>query len=215
MSTAFLPAEQRLVLSHIDWDTYDRLLHDLEGRHLRLNFDRGQLEIMTVSAEHERIKKLLARFLETLTELLDIPVLGLGNTTFRREDAARGLEPDECWYIAHEESMRNRDTIDLTIDPPPDLVIEVEISRSVVDRMEIYATLGVPEVWRCDGRTVSVMVLYPDEGCVLCERSPTFPAIPTQGVAEHLNRRGLMDETRLVRSFREWAQKFVGPNEAP
>src|SRR5580693_4844620 len=92
MSTAFSPADQRLLLSEVDWQTYDRLLRDLEGRHLRFNFDRGQLEIMTVSAEHERIKKLLARLLEALTEILDIPILGLGNTTFRREDSARGLE---------------------------------------------------------------------------------------------------------------------------
>ncbi|HLJ09953.1 MAG TPA: Uma2 family endonuclease [Planctomycetaceae bacterium] len=209
MSTAYSPADQRLILSDVDWSTYERLLHDLDGRHLRFNFDQGQLEIMTVSAEHERVKKLLARLLEVLTEVLNIPILGLGNTTFRREDSSRGLEPDECWYIAHEPQMRERDTIDLTIDPPPDLVIEVEISRSVVDRMEIYGALGVPEVWRCDGRSLTVEVLADEGTYIESEHSPTFPNVPLAGFVEHLNRRGRIDETSIIRSFREWARTLA------
>ena len=187
MSTAYSPIDQRLLLTNVEWPTYERVLRDLEGRHLRFNFDRGQLEIMTVSAEHERVKKLLARLLEVLTEVLNIPVLSLGNTTFRREDAARGLEPDECWYIAHESQMRARDEIDLVIAPPPDLVIEIEISRSVVDRMEIYAALGVPEVWRCDGRTLIVEVLADDGRYIESDRSPAFPHVPLSGIVEHVN----------------------------
>jgi len=211
MSTAFSPADQRLLLSEVDWPTYDRLLNDLEGRHLRFNFDRGQLEIMTVSAEHERVKKLLARLLETITEVLNIPILSLGNTTFRREDSARGLEPDECWYIGHEEQMRGRDSIDLLIDPPPDLVIEVEISRSVLDRMEIYAALGVPEVWRCDGRTLVVAVLAGDS-YTEADQSPTFPNVPLNGIVEHLNQRNQTDETSIVRAFRDWVGRVVATN---
>jgi Uma2 family endonuclease len=211
MSTAFSPADQRLLLSEVDWPTYDRLLNDLEGRHLRFNFDRGQLEIMTVSAEHERVKKLLARLLETLTEVLNIPILSLGNTTFRREDSARGLEPDECWYIGHEEQMRGRDSIDLLIDPPPDLVIEIEISRSVLDRMDIYAALGVPEVWRCDGRSITVAVLAGD-GYTEIDHSPAFPTVPLRGIIEHLNLRNQTDETSIVRAFRAWIGRVVAAN---
>jgi Uma2 family endonuclease len=208
MSSAFSPVDQRLLLSEVDWHTYDRLLRDLEGRHLRFNFDRRQLEITTVSAEHERIKKLLARLLETLTEVLNIPILSLGNTTFRREDAARGLEPDECWYIAHEAQMRERDSIDLLIDPPPDLVIEIEISRSVLDRMEIYAALGVPEVWRCDGPTLTIEVLA-DDGYAEADHSPAFPNIPLSGIVEHLSLRSQTDETSIVRAFRAWVGKVL------
>ena len=211
MSTAFSPADQRLLLSEVDWPTYDRLLNDLEGRHLRFNFDRGQLEIMTVSPEHERVKKLLARLLETLTEVLNIPILSLGTTTFRSENSARGLEPDECWYISHESQMRERDSIDLLIDPPPDLVIEIGISRSVVDRMDIYAALGVPEVWRCDGRTLTVAVLA-DGGYAESDHSPTFPKVPLNGIVEHLNRRNQTDETSIVRAFRDWVGRVVATN---
>jgi Uma2 family endonuclease len=210
MSTAFSPTSQRLLLSEVDWGTYERLLHNLEGRHLRFNFDRGQLEIMTVSAEHERIKKLLARLFEVLTEELNIPILSLGNTTFRREESARGLEPDECWYIGHEAQMRDRDAVDLAFDPPPDLVIEVEISRSVLDRLEIYAALGVPEVWRCDGRQLTVEVLSEVGQYAECDRSPSFPQVPLSGIVDSLNRRGQMDETSIIRSFRAWVQTVAG-----
>ncbi|HEY2251744.1 MAG TPA: Uma2 family endonuclease, partial [Planctomycetaceae bacterium] len=148
------------------------------------------------------------RLLETLTEVLDIPILSLGNTTFRREDSARGLEPDECWYIGHEEQMRGRDSIDLLIDPPPDLVIEIEISRSVLDRMDIYAALGVPEVWRCDGRSITVAVLAGD-GYTESDHSPTFPNVPLSGIVEHLNLRNQTDETSIVRAFRAWISRTV------
>lgn len=210
MSTVASPsAEQRLLLSCVDWTTYDRLLHDLDGRHLRLTYLGGELEIMTVSPEHERAKKLLARLLEALTEELDVPILSLGNTTFRREELARGLEPDECWYIRHEAEMRNKTEIDLASDPPPDLVIEVEVSRSVLDRLGIYASLGVPEVWRCDGETLRVLVLGAGGGYTEQERSPTFPQLPLDGLMGFLAQRGQVDETRLVKSFRAWVRSTL------
>lgn len=102
-------AEQCLVLYDVDWQMYDRLLHDLEGRHLRWNYDRGRLEIMTTSPQHERLKKLLARLFETLTLELNVPIAGFGSFAFRREDLERGLEPDECWYVEHEFQIRGRE----------------------------------------------------------------------------------------------------------
>jgi Uma2 family endonuclease len=214
MSTATLPPitvpdEQRFVLYGVDWATYERLLHDLEGRHVRLNYDRGQLEFLTTSSKHERWKKLLARFLEVLTEELNLPVLGQGNFTFRRKDLEKGLEPDECWYIAHEREVRDREEIDLNIDPPPDLVVEIEVSRSVVDRLGILASLGVPEVWRFDGKRLSVMLLSESGRHEECDHSPTFPRLPLAEVVKHLQQRGQVDETSLIRSFRAWVRETV------
>jgi Uma2 family endonuclease len=213
MSTAVLPVpsapEQRLLLHNVDWSTYDRLLHALEGHHLRLNYDRGRLEIMTTSSGHERWKTLLARFFEIFTLELNIPILGVGNFTCRREDLERGLEPDECWYIEHEADVRGREQIDLDVDPPPDLVVEIEVSRSVLDRLGILAALGVPEVWRFDGKRLSVLLLAADGRYVEADHSPTFPAIPLSGFVEHLNRRGTVDETTLVRSFQSWVRQIA------
>ena len=106
--------------------------------------------------------------------------------------------------------MRNREVIDLVIDPPPDLVIEIEVSRSVLDRMEIYSALGVPEVWRCDGRRLTVEVLGETGQYVESDHSPRFPNIPLAGIIDHLNQRHQTDETSIVRSFRSWVQKAVG-----
>jgi len=220
MSTATLPPisvpdEQRLVLYNVDWATYQRLLLDLDGRHLRLNYDRGRLEIMTTSSRHKRWKKLLARFFEVLTQELNLPILGLGSFTFQREDLDRGLEPDECWYIAHEREVRDREQIDLSVDPPPDLVVEIEVSRSVIDRLGILGALGVPEIWRFDGERLTLMRLTDDGRYETCEQSPTFPQLPLAGLVEHLLRRGQVDETSLIRAFRAWVRESViGQNPA-
>lgn len=200
-----LPKEQRFVMSGVPWGTYDRLLHEFEGRHLRLTYREGDLEIMTLSPEHERAKKILARLLEAFTEELNLPILGLGSTTFRQHSLARGLEPDECWYIEHEEVMRQKREIDLNIDPPPDLVVEGEISRSVLDRMDIYQTLGVPEVWRFDGQTLRICGLE-NQGYRARSRSLSLPQLPTEQFVHFLNQREHVSETELVRSFRQWVR---------
>ncbi|MBI3268054.1 MAG: Uma2 family endonuclease [Planctomycetes bacterium] len=208
MPTVALPAEQRFLLAGVDWETYECLLARFEGRHLRLTYDEGDLEIMTVSPDHERAKKLLARFVEALTEELGLPVLSLGNTTFRRTDLGRGLEPDECWYIAHEAQMRGVTEIDLTRMPPPDLVIEVEISRGLLDRLDLYARLGVPEVWRYDGRRLRVSVLAPAGTYSEVGSSPTFPGIPLEGIRSALLERNERDETSMVKAFRAWVRSL-------
>jgi len=200
------PVEQRLVLSGIAWSTYEMLLNRFEGRHLRITYDRGDIEIMTVSPKHERAKKLLARLFDALTEELNMPVLSLGNTTFRREELEQGLEPDDCWYIEHEQLMRNVEEIDLTVHPPPDLAIEIEISRSLMNRMSIYAQLHVPEIWRYDGQTLRFCILGTDGQYAETEHSRRFPNLSTAEVTRFLDRRTRMDETRLVREFRAWVR---------
>lgn len=206
------PAEQRLRLSDVDWPTYEMLLQRFAGRHLRITYDRGEIEIMVVSPRHERAKTILRRFVDVLTVELNVPVVSLGNTTFRREDLERGLEPDECWYIAHEAQMRDADEIDLTVDPPPDLAIEVEVTQSLLNRMSIYARLGVPEIWRYNGERLSFCVLGSEGQYTETDRSPTFPQITTADLMRFLNRRGQTDETQLVKDFRTWVQEQAGNN---
>jgi Uma2 family endonuclease len=216
-TVASLPAtdQQRFRLSGVTWDQYEGILQLFEGRHLRITYDHGELELMTVSPEHERAKKVLARMLETLTEELDIPIAGLGNTTFRREDLERGLEPDECWYIAHEEVMRHCMRIDLSIDPPPDLVIEVEITRSLLNRVRIYENLGVSEIWRCDGQTVRICRLEATAEYAEVAESPTFPGLKAADLTRFVVERETTDETRLVKRFRSWVREnLVGREES-
>ena len=142
MSTAHAAPSNSLVLHGIDWRTYARLLRLFdERRSIRLTYDRGNLEITTLSPEHENLNLLLNHLVVAAAEELGLEIASYGSMTMRR----RGLEADQCYWIANEARMRGRDRIDLRTDPPPDLVIEVDVSRSSMDRMTIYAALGVPE----------------------------------------------------------------------
>lgn len=170
-----------VLLKNISWKTYESLVNELaEQRGIRLTYDRGTLEIMTLSAPHEGNKQILGRFVETVTEELNVEIRSLGSLTCRREDLERGLEPDQCYYIENEEDVRSLNQINLNQDPPPDLVIEIDITSSSINRMELYASLGVPELWRYDGAR---LIFYQLEGQEYVERevSPHFPFLsPTE-----------------------------------
>jgi Uma2 family endonuclease len=193
----------RVLLHNIAWETYEAILADMEDRAIRLTYDQGDLEIMSPSDEHERIKSLIGRMIETMTEELDIPIRSVGSTTLRRQLKRRGLEPDECYYVAHETQMRGRDDIDLNVDPPPDLAIEVDISRSSLDRFAIYAAIGVPEIWRLEEGQVRAYTLQ-GEQYTAQSHSPSFPFLPLAEVSRILGQRNETDETTWIRSFRRW-----------
>jgi Uma2 family endonuclease len=214
MATAEIPAEQRLRLSCIPWKTYVTYSDDLGPRHIRVTYDQGEMEVMTLSPKHGRKKTRLARMVEALTEEMETDIAGLGSMTCRREDSLRGLEPDECFWIQNERAVRDRDQIDLEVDPPPDLAIEVEISRSSMDRMAIYAALRVPEVWRWDGTTLRVCLLTPDGTYRQSNRSRSFPFLPLDQFATFLTKTGV-SETQLVRSFRKWVREQIARDWKP
>jgi len=127
MSDVLAP-EQQFTLTDISWDGYETILNLLGDRPVRVTYNRGILQLMILSYAHERYKKLLARLLETLTEELDIPIEAGGSTTLKRQALERGLEPDECFYIQNQARIRGKQVIDLNQDPPPDLVIEIDIA---------------------------------------------------------------------------------------
>jgi Uma2 family endonuclease len=204
------PAEQHIVLDAVTWDQYEAIGEIFENRtSLRLTFDRGRLEIMTVSYLHERYKQLLGRLLEEIAELMNVRIAPGGSMTFRRRELERGLEPDQCFWIANEEWMRTKDTWDPAVDPPPDLVAEIEISRNVLDRLAIYAAMGVPEVWRFNGETVRVLRLQPDGQYHESAASPTFPSVPLQGLVRFLQPNESLDYLSVIRSFRVWLQEHL------
>ena len=147
MTTTLARSINRVLLRNISWQTYQALLKDVEEQPgIRMTYDRGLLEIMTPLDPHESYKKLLGRFVEALTEELNVEIRSLGSRTCNREDLARGLEPDQCYYIQNEQVVWDKDQIDFHQDPPPDLVIEIDITSSSINRLELYADLGVPEV---------------------------------------------------------------------
>jgi Uma2 family endonuclease len=164
---------------------------------------------MTLSFDRERCKKLLGRLIEVVTEELNIPIQSAGSTTFEREDLECGLEADDWYYIRNEPLIRAKRAVDLAIDPPPDLAVEIDISRSSLNRMGIYAAIGVPEVWRFDGVTLRVYHLTADGDYVEADHSQHFPFVPLGELANFLHQRTQMDETSLVRSFRQWVREQI------
>jgi Uma2 family endonuclease len=208
VSTVQTSTEQRFVLRATDWPCYRAVADAIGERHVRLTYDRGNIEFMTLSHGHERFSNLLGQFIEVLTDELDMPRQSGGSMTLGREVLDRALEPDQCYYIDNEPLVRDKDEIDLETDPPPDLAIDVEISRSSRDRMGIYAAIGVREVWRFDGESLRVYVLR-GRRYVAVRRSRYFPRLPLAAVTDFLNRRTEMDETTLVRSFRRWVRDQI------
>lgn len=201
--------ESRVRLSRISWDTYERLLAELDERSIRLTYDRGELEIMSPSQRHERFKRLIGRIIEEVTLELGIPLMSCGSTTWRQRLQERGLEPDECYYIAHEAQVRGIEEVDLERDPPPDLAVEVEITRSALDRMAIYASLGIPEVWRYDGHSLRVAVLQPDGTYATVDKSPSLPLLTLSVVERFLTESVGRDETAWMREVRNWVRKSL------
>jgi Uma2 family endonuclease len=206
MSISTLPCENRVLLSGVSWSTYEALLADTESSGTKFTYDRGYLEIMSPSRQHEHVKRLLGRMIEAVTEELDIPISSGGSTTLKLELKRRGAEPDECYYVAHEPRMRGHEDYDPAVDPPPDLLIEVSISRNSLDKFAIYADFGVPEIWTYEDDALCVYQLQEDGTYAQRDHSPSFPFLPLRSVQGFLDRRNAADETTWIRSFRKWAR---------
>jgi Uma2 family endonuclease len=197
---------QHIVLDGVSWDFYERLLREIGGRPLRVTYDQGRMEIMSPLPEHERPKTVIARLIEMLTYELDMPMLGLGSTTFRRKDKAKGLEPDECLYFRDEVRMRGCKRWNPKKDPPPQLVVEIDITSRSIDREPIYAALGVLEIWRHDGRRIQCLELT--EGVYrLRKHSLAFPFLQPAQLQQFVGMVPTRGETATIKAFATWVRK--------
>jgi Uma2 family endonuclease len=196
--------DQRMVLEDVSWDFYERMLEEVGDGHVRLTYDQGRLEIMSPSNFHELVKQTITRLLFVYADETDTVVQSLGSTTFRRQDLEKGLEPDDCFYIEHAADIIGKRELDLTIDPPPDLAIEIDITPPGVKRQPIYAALGVPEVWRYDGRHLHFLHRQSDSGYAPAERSLAFPDLPLAKLNELIELGLKQGQTAAVRALRQW-----------
>jgi Uma2 family endonuclease len=158
-----LVPDKRVVLPCVSWETYERLLADDEERRVpRITYDQGVLELVTPSTPHEEDALVFAHLVFIVAANLGTPIRSVGSTTFRRKDLERGFEPDASFYIQNEERIRGKRQIDRTVDPPPDVVLEMEMTRSALDKLPLFASMGIPEVWHCDGQRVTILILEQD-----------------------------------------------------
>ncbi len=209
MATVLTPPEQaaqKVILYNVSWETYERLL-DERGENVRplFNYDRGTLEIMVPSFEHENLKHDISVLIEALAEELEIDLVGAASTTFRKGALSRGFEPDASFYFRHAERVRGKTRIDLTEDPPPDLVIEIDITHPSLDKFPIFAGLGVPEVWRYKGKSLTIFKL---EGGNYTEQasSAALPGVTGEGLTRLISESRRTKRTVWLRSIREWAR---------
>jgi Uma2 family endonuclease len=209
MIATSISAEQRTVLHNISWQTFEALLKDTgEDRGSRFAYDCGTLEIMTPLFEHENPKIQLDRFIVALAEELEIEIKSAGSTTLKRKIENRGIEPDNCYYIQNELAVRGRQELDLETDPPPDLAIEIDITSSSVNKFGIYSALGVPELWRYNGRVLKFYQLAEGQ-YVECEFSRAFPLVSVTDMSRVIEQSKTTGEIALLKSFRAWVRDNI------
>lgn len=209
MTATLLTSPTEIIhLSGISWQTYETLLEELSDRHLRLTYNRGNLEIMAPSPEHELSKEVLGRFVETLAEELEVQIYPLGSTTFKRPELS-GAEPDKCFYIRNINAVRGKRRLDLTEDPAPDLVIEIDVTSSSDNRLQVYADLGVAEVWIYNGESLAIKQLQ-NGTYITSQTRQFFLNLPIPEIAGFLQQAATMDYLELVKVFRKWVRSQIG-----
>ena len=205
-----ITAEQRTVLYNLSWDTFEALLRDTgEHRGSRFAYDCGTLEIMTPLFEHENPKSNLGNLIIALAEELYIEIRSAGSTTLKRKSLAKGIEPDSCYYIQNEAAMRGRETLNLEIDPPPDLAVAIDITSSSVNKFNIYAALGVAELWRYDGEVLKFYQLVENQ-YIEIKFSLAFPLVSVGDMNRFIQQSKTMGEIALLKSFRAWVRGKIG-----
>jgi Uma2 family endonuclease len=200
---------QRIVLDNISWNAYETFLREFDERPIRLTYDEGSLEIMTLSLGHERFGCFLARMIGILTLELTLPLVSGGSTTLRKKLKLKGLEPDKCFWIKNAARMRGKKQFHFRRDPPPDLAIEIDVTRSSLDRMGIYAALGIGEVWRFKGKTLRVYCLGANGKFKVRSRSAIFPVVPMEKILHFMRQLPNEDENDLIRAFTTWVRAEV------
>ncbi|MBC1236620.1 Uma2 family endonuclease [Nostoc sp. 2RC] len=204
------PAEQRTVLYNISWETFEALLRDTgEDRGSRFAYDCGTLEIMTPLFEHENPKSNFGNFIIALAEELNIEVRSAGSTTLKQRIAKKGIEPDTCYYIQNEAAIRGKQKLNLETDPLPDLAIEIDITSSSVNKFDIYAALGVPELWRYNGQYLKFYQLVQGQ-YVESKFSIAFPVVSVSDISRFIEQSKSMGEITLLKSFRAWLREKLG-----
>jgi Uma2 family endonuclease len=192
--------EERLVLHDITWEGYLQILAALpESRGARLTYDDGVLEITVPLEEHEFSADNIAYFLLTLVELMGLRLKSMGSTTLKYPGLKKGAEPDKAFYIQNQALVKGR-TVDFAQDPPPDLVVEVDITHTDIQKNQFYERLGVPEFWRFNGKVLRIYQLQNDVYAEV-DRSPTFPQMPKEWLYDFLNA-AKEDEIDAVQALR-------------
>ncbi|MDX1964058.1 MAG: Uma2 family endonuclease [Pirellulales bacterium] len=197
---------EHLVLYDVSWELYQHLLKLCESRRLRHTYSNGTLEIMSPRKRHDRIKGFVARLVGVAAYELGIAIQPIASTTLDKEELDQGIEPDESYYIQHEALVRDQDDYDPSRDPPPDLSIEVEETRTVLSRMATFMKLKIPEIWRVSADYVKFFQLE-ESGYVEISRSRALPFIESKMLAQLIQKRNLLNQNELITEFLDYLRQ--------
>ncbi len=199
-----LPAGATLRLAGVSWDEYEELLSELGDRAgLRVSYAEGRLQIMSPTPEHEEYKESIPRLVQVLADETNTVLETRGSTTYRRRRKAKGVEPDTSFYVQNAQYMISKRKIDLEVDPPPDVVVEIDVSNESLSKFPIYAALGVPEIWRYDGQEARFYELA-EQSYREITRSLAFPALTAAALTEFLADSKTSGQTSALAVFRRW-----------
>jgi Uma2 family endonuclease len=205
-------AEARVILQGVSWATFKALMADIgDNRACRIAYDQGILEIRMPLAEHEEPKRLIESFVECLADELEIEIRSLGALFLEREDLSRAVEPDSCFYIQNESLVRGKE-IKLPNVPPPDLAIESDYTSSSLNKFNIYASLGVPELWRYRKQSLQVYQLV-EGNYELSETSLAFPFLPIAEIPGLIEQSKIIGQRACVRLFRARIREILESSE--
>lgn len=206
---ATTPTETRVLLHNISWQTFKTMLAEMGcERNSRLAYDNGTIEIMTPLMPHESSNRLIEVFVGVLCEELGLEIRRAGSLTLTRDDLEKGAEPDSSYYIQNELLLRDKENIDLAIDPPPDLILEVEYSRSAIDKLRLYAAMGIPEFWRYNGSVLRIYTLEAGQYLEV-QTSPTFAPVLVKEIPRFIQEAKKNGEIAASRAFRCWVQQNI------
>jgi Uma2 family endonuclease len=199
-----MPPDTVVTFHGASWDDYEDLLDQVgEASALRISYDDGELEVMTLSTEHEKYARFLEKLMAAISLRLRINILSFGSATMRKRRADKGKEPDACYYVRTAEVIGNRIQLDLNTDPPPDIAVEIDIHHDSLSKFPIYAALGVPELWRYDGDRLTIYQLQQDQ-YVAQETSLALPMLTSTTLTQFLTRMRVDGEFQTILAFDEW-----------
>lgn len=200
-----LPAAERLVLHGVSWKQYEQLVDLFAENRVFMTYADGQLEIRMPSREHERAAQLLDYIVAFVAMHLGIRMEPLGSTTFKASGVEKGLEPDKCFYLTNIDEMLAKEKLDLSVDPPPDLAVEIEVTRSLIPRLPIYRQLGVPELWRYDGKVLTMEMLEGGK-YVAAARSRAFPQLTSKLVLQWMKVGKAKGYSAMLEMVQKWCR---------
>lgn len=199
---------QQLLVEDVSWQQFESILAELgEGRASRISYSNRRLEIMVPLPEHEKAKEIISDIVKILLEARQIAFESLGSTTLKNEKMSQAVEPDSCFYIQNQAAVIGKNRLDMSVDPPPDLSIEIDLtSRTQLDN---YQVLGVPELWRYARRGLQINVLQAEQYIEL-DLSPTFPNIPIiELVNQYAQQSQVAGRTQAIQGFRNWVRETL------